>query len=280
MNECKKNRDLFEKVLNNGLDKPESEKFFTHLSSCSACAVEFKELKNTLNIFQSIERPEPAPFFLENFWDTLEPKLLNKKAGKTSLFQVISNWWAHLKYFLKFKRTLTYQLSGGIILLIAGMIIGRYFIGGNDNTPDTTMVNNNSIPEENYSLTDLTSYIDRSKVLLLTIMNYDPSIDDIETVNLVRQQQISKELLAQADGLKDRLKDVQLKNLVSDIEIILLQIANLEIKYDLTGIELIQEGVNNKGIILKINIQEMHKVNKEYNKGNENAKTKNASTRI
>ena len=49
----------------------------------------------------------------------------------------------------------------------------------------------------------------------------------------------------------------QLQRLISEVQVILLQIANLEIENDISGIELIKDGVDRRGIFLKINIQEI-----------------------
>ena len=51
----------------------------------------------------------------------------------------------------------------------------------------------------------------------------------------------------------------QIYNLISDLEVILLQIANLESEYNLPAIEMVKNGVDRKGILLKINIEEMRK---------------------
>ena len=47
--------------------------------------------------------------------------------------------------------------------------------------------------------------------------------------------------------------------LVEDLEIILLQIANLEEDVDLPAIELIQNTAQNTGVLLKINVEQMRR---------------------
>jgi hypothetical protein len=49
----------------------------------------------------------------------------------------------------------------------------------------------------------------------------------------------------------------QLIQLISQLELILLQIANLETKHDLAAVELVREGITREGLLLKINITEM-----------------------
>lgn len=100
-------------------------------------------------------------------------------------------------------------------------------------------------------------------------MNFNPSTDDAETINLQKQQEISKKLLTQAVEIKAGLnspQQQQMKKLVSDIEMILVQIANLDPGDDSFGIELVKEGVETKSIILKINIQKLKENFEEFSK--------------
>jgi hypothetical protein len=46
-------------------------------------------------------------------------------------------------------------------------------------------------------------------------------------------------------------------HLISELEIILMQIANLEEQYDLESVELIRSGIEHKGILFKININQV-----------------------
>jgi len=79
-------------------------------------------------------------------------------------------------------------------------------------------------------------------------------------LNLPYQKQISTELVQEASYLKGELGEYdqeRLQSLVADLEMILLQIANLESEYDLRAIDLVKEGVERGGILLKINITDI-----------------------
>ncbi len=105
------------------------------------------------------------------------------------------------------------------------------------------------------------SFIDRSKVLLLGLVNFDPGTKDTNTLDLVEKKAFSRELAAQAPAIRRALKDERgrsrLRELVSDLELILLQIANLESEQDLEGVELVRQGVDQKSIFMKINLDRM-----------------------
>ena len=258
MNECKKCKRLIEKALYNELNSEETVFFNSHLGSCSECAHEFEELKSTLTLFKTQTQTDLNENFMNNFWELLEPKLEKKKP----LFERLTRFTSSFRFTTTWK----YQLTGAVALLITGIFIGKYLNGGNGQEIQNILPGNKTTFVQPAANIEASNYIERSKVLLLGLMNFDPATDDTNAISLAHQREISRDLITQASQLKEGLKNPsqqELKKLVSDIELILLQIANLETKYDLSGIDLIKDGVKTKGIFLKINIQEMKESSKE-----------------
>jgi hypothetical protein len=104
------------------------------------------------------------------------------------------------------------------------------------------------------------SYLQKSKVLLLALANFDPHTDDAITLNLHSQKRISESLVQEAAYLKTALADpaeTRLRELISDLEIILLQIANLEDEHDLEAVEMVQRGVNKRGVLFRIDLSKI-----------------------
>jgi hypothetical protein len=265
MKDCKNYERLFEKALYDELTHTEEKIFMEHINSCSSCRLKFQELKETLTELKKYQRPEPDEDFMNSFWGTLQPKLAVN--GNTQ-----KNPWAKLIYFFRSDFKWKYQLAGGIAILVIGLFIGKYFLAerGDNNQAVTSNKNELAVSEAKADL-DAAKYIERSKILLLGIVNFDPSKDDAETINLSHIKNISKQLASEAPALKADLNEPsqqQLKRLVSNLQLILLQIANLEEKNNLDGIELIKEGVNSQNIFLKINIQQLQEGNKSNNKQN------------
>lgn len=104
------------------------------------------------------------------------------------------------------------------------------------------------------------NFIERSKVLLLGLVNYDPVTEDAYALDLDRKKTMSRELAAQAPAIRGALNDrgqKRLRGLVSDLEVNMMQIANLGAGQDLEGVELIKQGVDSRGIFLKIDLDRM-----------------------
>jgi hypothetical protein len=122
-------------------------------------------------------------------------------------------------------------------------------------------------------------FLGRSEILLLGIVHFDPSKQDQAAIDIPRQKQISKDLVQEASSLKKELsknKDRRLEKLVGDLELILVQIANLEEKEDLPEIEIVKSGVDRKGILLKINLEQMRSRSASY----ESSKSASGNTGI
>ncbi|MCB0306602.1 MAG: hypothetical protein KDI38_22765, partial [Calditrichaeota bacterium] len=80
------------------------------------------------------------------------------------------------------------------------------------------------------------------------------------SIDLTRFRQASQNLIAEAGYLKPALQQTRqqrLGKLVNDLELLLIQIANLEAENDLSAIEVIKSGMDERGILLKINLEEM-----------------------
>lgn len=282
MDNCKKYQSMMEKALYDELPSSQNNEFLQHINNCNCCASEFYELRNIIDAVSGVDRPEPTESYLNNLWNTIQPKLVKEKTS--SLYVLIIE---KIKELFIIHRSLPYQLAGGIALIMLGIFIGRFYM--TDETakiiPEFRTDNNIVISPENNiqpeQQTDAATgeivvkqaayrdeaqkFVDKSKILLLGLVNFDPGSDDIDVINLPKQKEISRELVSRVADLKNKLNkpsQQQLRDLITDLEVILLQIANLESEYNLEGIDLVKDGVNKKGIFLKININEMQKAKK------------------
>ena len=103
-------------------------------------------------------------------------------------------------------------------------------------------------------------YLEDSQVLLLALVNFDPETEAEYYSDLSPEKKRSRELLAQAASLKDQLngpKQKRLRELVTELELILMQIATLESGYDLDAVDLIRSSVTDRDVMLKIDLEKM-----------------------
>jgi hypothetical protein len=143
-----------------------------------------------------------------------------------------------------------------LALLVLGVLVGHYWWPQDEkeNQPITYM---RSSPTP-VAQVRAEQWLERSKILLLGVVNEDLSGE--VRPDFSHQRQVSRHLLTEARALNRELDPAanrQMLQLINQLELILLQIANLEAEHDLSAIELVREGVARNGLLLKINITEL-----------------------
>jgi hypothetical protein len=259
MKACKKCRGLLVEALYGELNPEEKAFFENHLGSCSACASEFKKMTETLRTMDKRGRPDPGRDFWEGYWDRLVGRIGEERSVEEtprSRRKKIGHIWSLTPRW-------AFQAAAALALVVVGVFIGR-MVFSPGRTPVDSARRVEPLPSGQPAADDpvlrARGYVDRSKLVLLALVNYNASTEDPYALNLPYQKKVSQELATQAAGLKSDLKNPdqrRLRELVTDLETILLQIANLESENDLEAVAFVKQGVENRGIFLKINLSEM-----------------------
>jgi hypothetical protein len=263
MSECSKCRKYFVDALYDELTPEQKDYFTNHLETCASCRAEFEKMQSALEIMDLGEQDSLPGEFWTNFQQGLESRLdREEKRKKPNVVQFFSP--------LKMVRAIprwTQYLAAAILLVAIGIFIGRYFSPGSYSPEPVAQIDNQSSSLIKQAAVDDRAYryLERSKILLLGIVNLDPEAEEASAPDYSREKQVARGLIQEAAVLKDDLTDAnrrKLYQLVSDLEVILLQIANLETKNDLPAVEMIRSGVDRRGILLKINLEEMERDNR------------------
>ncbi len=255
MNICRKCRSMFIEALYNELNQEQKQWFQAHLQSCPKCVGEYEKISTTMGVMNQRSRTEPDPLFWNSYWD----KLVDRMETEEKSVSKISAWWQRFGKGINLQPSWTYRIATAVALIAIGVFIGKLYFGRPVETIQTAEIPPTAV--DKVSLQQRTDrYIERSKILLLGLINFDPDSEDIYALDMPYQKQISRELIQEANSLKEELNapaQRQLRELIEDLKITLLQIANLESEHDLDGIELVKSGVDRRGILLKINLEEM-----------------------
>ena len=263
MSECSKCRKYFVDALYDELTPEQKDHFNHHMETCSSCRSEFEKMKSALEIMDLREQESLPGEFWSDFKQRLETRLdREEKRKKPNVVQFFSP--------LKMLRTVprwTQYLAAAILLVAIGIFIGRYFSPGSYSPEPVAQINETSPSLIQQTAVDDRAYryLERSKILLLGIVNLDPEAEEASAPDYSRERQVARGLIQEAAVLKDDLTNAnqrKLYQLVSDLEVILLQIANLETENDLPAVEMIRSGVDRRGILLKINLEEMDRDNR------------------
>lgn len=268
MSECKRYQELFAEAFYDELNADQMHFLKNHLMDCTKCNSEFTEMKSTLEIMDRRIRPEPG----EAFWNGFGKRIARRVEEEKVLDAKAESRWRTFIHGLSRAPKWAFKATAAAILVIGGIFIGRTVF-----SPSVSEIQQAqqpagivSQPQSGVELMNRTqNYIERSKLILLGIINFDPQTEDSYALNLPYQKQVSKELVQEASFLKKGLADSdqrRLENLITDLEVILLQIANLESEHDFEAIELVKDGVESRGILLKIHLTDVHQSIKKSDK--------------
>ena len=254
MSDCRASKDRMIEALYGELGPAEKERLDAHLRSCPDCAAEYASLEETLRLMDKRERPDPGPGFWEGYWDRLSKRMLwetIEEGRRPSLAARVRGAFARLPGW-------SLQAAGAAALLLLGILVGGRLIPRPEGPGSVTAAAAASAPSP--AVVQAESFLERSKVLLLGLVNYDPATEDAYAFDLGRKKTMSRDLAAEAPRIRGALNDrgeKRLRGLVADLEHIMMQIANLESGQDLDGVELIKQGVDRKGLFLRIDVDRM-----------------------
>lgn len=99
-------------------------------------------------------------------------------------------------------------------------------------------------------------YLERSRNLLIGVTNLDES--QSASLDLRRHQEVSRELYNKGNTLTvslSRPSQQQLRQLVQQLQIILLQLSNAGVGDGRPAVEIVRQGIDSKSIIFKINLE-------------------------
>lgn len=265
MNQCKQSKDLFDEALCKELNKEQKLFLENHLQECPKCRYEFEEANAMFNFMKKRIRQEPGPAFWDDYWEKLRDRMEKENVLQSKCKKTRKTFFRYFQ-FLNFSPRWVVQAAAALVLVVIGIFIGReIFPPSSIKEPSPVVVSGFEPGTKLYHRAH--NFVERSKVILLAMVNFDPETEDSYVLNLPYQQRISRELLQQAGGLKSELADLdqrQLRELISDLEIILLQVANLDSNSDISAVKLVKNGVKIRGVLFKMQLTDIRQsINKK-----------------
>ncbi|UCH61589.1 MAG: anti-sigma factor [Fidelibacterota bacterium] len=255
MSSCSRCQKMMAGALYQELAPHHQQAFDAHLATCPNCAEEYQQLLWTLNIMDQRQPPAIDPAYWEGFWNRLSDRL---KPDRRKVFR--PDWRRWFPPVTLPVRPAWVSVAAAVLLIATGVYIGRSIYLGQPNGPAAVtraeVLDPAVIAEFNGMLSH---YLGQSRSLLLGLENFDTGYDDPALLDFPRQQMMSWELLVQGQEIKRHAvasSDPRLQHLVNEIERVLLQLANSEGEDLEWTIRLVQEGVEQNAILVKINLTE------------------------
>jgi hypothetical protein len=252
---------MFDEAYYEELDAEQRYFFDKHLLVCPKCKSGFAEMASTLKVMAKKIRPEPGQTFWDDYWNRLENRMKEEKSDQPKP----EPRWRTFPRTLSFAPRWAFQAAAALLLVVFGVFIGKTVFSPSAQVIQQARQESGYVSQQQPGaelIRRTQNYIERSKLILLAIVNFDPKTEDPYGLNFPYQQQISRQLVKEAAFIRDGLADSnqrRLQGLITDLEVILLQIANLESGQDFDALELVKEGVDSRGILLKINLTDIRR---------------------
>jgi hypothetical protein len=253
---CRECQDRMLEALYDELGVADRPGFDGHVASCPECANAFAGLEQTR---LAMDSRKPAPFsdeILDGVWPAFLNRLESSETARTG-----SRQW--------FVRRWVLNLAAASALVVVGVLIGRYGRFAGESGP-TTPASNEAAAIAGLNLDDrVVRYLEKSKLVLMSVDNMRSEAGEETAIDLSAERRISRDLLREGSTLKKELnpsREEQLIELISQLEVTLLQIANLRDPRVPLGIELARTGIEERALLFKINLEEMRRASERMSK--------------
>ncbi|MBP1770119.1 MAG: hypothetical protein H6P96_737 [Candidatus Aminicenantes bacterium] len=258
MIECSKYKDRMIEAYYGELEPGDREELDRHVASCPECAAELASLRSTLGLMDGRERTDPGAEFWDGYWDRLSRRMLWESIDEDRKPSLVRRFVRSLAALPRW----SYQAAGAAALLLIGIFIGGRLIAppGGPVRETAASVAAGSVDARAAAVVQAGNFVERSKVILLGLVNSGPAGADTYGLDLDGKKAMSRNLAAEAPALRRALTgrdQKRLRDLVAELEVIMMQIANLGSGQDVEGVELVKQGVDARGIFLKIDLDRM-----------------------
>ena len=269
MKGCRYWRTRIPEAIYGELDAETQVRMERHFAACPDCAALHEGMARAVRKMDARPAPDRPPQFWERYWDRLESRMAREAAADEASPR------------RRFPRPVwAYGAAGAVLFIVIGIFIGRTLFRPPAELPALVRATSSmGAPGGRLSpaagpvapplALRASRYLKRSRVLLLAVVNSGPGNEDPFRLGLPLQKRTSEELLRETVVLKAGLRssDRRLERLISDLELILLQIANLSTDSDASDIEIIKAGVENRDIFFKIDLSEIRRPTEKSDAG-------------
>ena len=228
---CKRCRDTMADALFSKLSEEKQGELNHHLAQCSRCQEAFGQIQGTLHLLDQEPVTQTDPAVYSRVWRRIEQDLDRDEQAKKPWF---------------FKMVWVPAVAALIIMALLWLV------------PDSGPVQNaDPMPDPS---SPLAQYLNKAQPLLLSIANRSEKRVTATGFDPKTERAFAAELADEALQLRSELADQEsgsMLSLLSDIELLLMQVSNLKTDTYEPGIELVQGFMKQRTILFKISLFEM-----------------------
>ncbi len=251
----------------------------SHVAICKECSEELSALREAaLLLDANITRPSDTrnDLYWQQFTENVGRRIERESKTEASIVQQI------LDAFLIHRKPFGVGFAAALVLVALAIGTWNLWLRSPERSAPVEgqaveeIVGTGPVNARNAALESRAqNYLEQSKVLLIGLINTDSRSHGADSPLLQREKEISRRLVNESALITSKLNDPsqrQMKELITDLQLILVQIANLSVKQETPGIEIIKGGIEHNGILFRINLEQIQRATKPSERGKKNMK--------
>ncbi|TAK54771.1 MAG: hypothetical protein EPO24_12790 [Bacteroidetes bacterium] len=249
MNEHARAKAHLYEFVRNELPEEDRQRIERHIQSCNQCREEASTLST---FFQEVDKAtiDWSAQQPEEYWNTfaysVQARITKEEPAQATAIERFLEWLDSVITF----RPRDIAIAGACcILLLAGLVAGKYFLQ-QEKPPSQQQAARQVVSPVDSEYIRLHEYFRRSRALLVGLAN--SGLEEGEPADMEAEQTISKSLIHEARQLKQQPLDSRSERLISDMEKILLKLANSEMSENSADLELIRDGIERGNLLYKV----------------------------
>lgn len=238
----------------------------SHLASCKSCKAKLEMMRSTL-----AQLPTPggqasdarSDQFWNDFASSVVQKVNQKEAAKKNPVIDLVEWIEEL-FFLH--PVYSYSAVGTVAAVLVvfafwtfsphedrDVSAERTAPSVHQSTIETASTEGATVAIE-VSPERMNKFFRKSKTLLVGLANL--RADEGEPLDLSTERRVSRDLIHEARYLKHQPIDARSREVINDVDRILIELANIEANRNLLNVEIIRSGIHHENLLFKIRMAE------------------------
>jgi hypothetical protein len=254
--------------LSGGLTKEESSAVENHLADCPQCSEERQKVEEAIKAINSGQHDLPTlpESYWAGYWKAIEARLKTSESRPSVVERLLDLLRAReTERFLSPK--IAYGLLGFVLGAIATFgVLSPYINKGHQTEltrPAAEQAEAQPAEAESPTLSSITQeisqpliqFFQKAKAFLIAVKNVDESKETPS--DLVSQQETSKRLGAECRNLKRLPLDPREQQLLSELDVVLVQLSKVKNEKDSLKLDLVKEGIERNNLVMRIRVHEL-----------------------
>jgi len=252
MNIHREIRDCLYEFYRGDLTEEKQRQVKQHLATCERCSKAAGEIRELLSavplpsLKPSEERPEQFwNAFAYNVTDRIRREEQKKQVGKISFVEYLQS------VFVYQRRT---AVALGVGLAVTALVVLTWQLRAPLETGEQQAIVTEPKNQTAIVNARLGQHLRKSQTLMVGLMNMKPGNGDL--LDLTVERSISRELVHEARYLSEQDLDERAIRLINDLQKILIELANMEDRYDLPDVEILRAGIRQENLLFKLRMGE------------------------